>query len=184
MMTSIFYDLPVLRWFMARVFHAIRVPKTTFRREVPELAQAAEVLRRGDCLVVFPEGRLRRTSEEILGTFGQGAWHILKAAPQTPVVLCWIEGGWGSFASYAGGKPMKNKRLDWWRPIDIALAEPRIVPPEVLADQQATRTYLRQACLECRRHLGLEVPAEAPAEDAAGADPHEIHPGPDGVRSQ
>jgi 1-acyl-sn-glycerol-3-phosphate acyltransferase len=168
MMTSVFYDKPVLRWLMRRVVGAIRVQAGRFRREAPELQEAVTALRGGRCVLIFPEGILRRTEEKLLRPFGQGAWHILREVPEAPVVVCWIEGGWGSFASYRGGPPMKNKKLDRGLHIDIAFSEPRPLPAEVLADQRATRTYLMRACLDCRRHLGLEVPplpGDAEAEE-------------------
>jgi 1-acyl-sn-glycerol-3-phosphate acyltransferase len=183
MMTSVFYDRPIIRWLMVHVVHAIRVPSTSFRREAPELREAIEVLRRGGCLLVFPEAMLRRKEDQLLRHFGQGVWHILREVPQTPVVICWIEGGWGSFSSYCNGPPMQDKRLDWARRIDIGVAEPQVLAPSLLADQRSTRAYLMRACLECRRYLGLEVPAdkevhtegENPQEqDAPGTDAQEI----------
>ena len=52
-----------------------------------------------------------------LSQFGQGVWHILHERPDTPVVVCWIEGGWGCYFSYYNGPPTVNKRFDWWRRI-------------------------------------------------------------------
>ncbi len=160
MMGSAFYDLPVLRWLMVHVVGAIRVQAATFRREIPEVDEAVAVLDRGGCLVVFPEGSLRRREEQPLRQFGQGVWLILRKRPSTPVVVCWIEGGWGSYTSYYAGPPTVNKKLDWWRHIDIAIAEAQVLDPALLADQRATRTYLMRACLEARRSLGREAPAE------------------------
>ena len=75
---------------------------------------------------------------------------------------------------------MKNKSLDWGRRIDIAVAEPRVLDPAVLADQRATRSYLMRACLECRRYLGLEVPeAEAAGGGATEGNGSPKRPGPD-----
>jgi 1-acyl-sn-glycerol-3-phosphate acyltransferase/MFS family permease len=180
MMTSVYFDLPVIRWLMVRVVHGIRVEATPFRREAPELKDAIAVLRRGGCLLIFPEARLRRTEGTLLRQFGQGVWRILRACPQTPVVVCWIEGGWGSYASYHGGPPMKDKPLDWGRHIDIAVAEPRVLDPAVLADQRATRSLLMRACLECRRYLGLEVPtAEGGGDEGVGGNGERQTPGPD-----
>jgi 1-acyl-sn-glycerol-3-phosphate acyltransferase len=184
LMTSLFYDLPVVRWLMVHVVGAIRVQLASFRRQAPELDEAVALLRRGGALLIFPEGQLRRTAEPTLRLFGQGVWHILQEMPQTPVVVCWIEGGWGSFSSYDRGPPMKNKRLDWRRPIDVAVEEPQVIPPKVLADPLVTRTFLMRACRECRRYLGLEVPpgqAVKPEEDdsekgVAGPDAHPIPP--------
>src|SRR5262249_13935442 len=85
MMTSVYFDLPVIRWLMVRVVHGIRVEATHFRREAPELKDAIGVLRRGGCLLIFPEARLRRTEGQLLRQFGQGVWRVLHACPQTPV---------------------------------------------------------------------------------------------------
>lgn len=174
MMTSVFYDLPIMRWLMVHVVRAIRVEASNYRREAPELQQAVAALDRGECVLIFPEGWMRRRADQMIRPFAQGPWHILRERPQTPVVLCWIEGGWGSFFSYFGGYPTKNKRFDWWRRIRISVEEPRIVDPAILNDLGTTRNYLMRACLHARRHLGLEVPPISQAElDEACALPEE-----------
>jgi 1-acyl-sn-glycerol-3-phosphate acyltransferase len=165
-MISIYYDRPVLHWLMSRVIRAIRVQDTPYRREAPELEQAVAALDGGGCVMIFPEGVVRRKEEVPLRHFGQGIWRILRERPDTPVVVCWIEGGWRSFTSFYNGPPMTNKPLDWRRPIDIVLEEPQVLDPALLDDQRATRQYLGQACLEARRHLGLEEPAEQPVASA------------------
>ncbi len=157
MMTSVFYDLPFIHWSMVHIIGAIRVPAVGFRREAPELREAVSVLRRGGCILIFPEAQLRRREDQPLRLFGQGVWRILHELPDTPVLVCWIEGGWGSFTSYFNGPPMHGKRLDWRRRIDIAVDRPHTLDPAILTDQQATRQYLMRACLECRRYLGLPV---------------------------
>jgi 1-acyl-sn-glycerol-3-phosphate acyltransferase len=167
MMTSVFYDLPVMRWLMVNVAHAIRVQTGTFRREVPELKEAVAVLDRGECLMVFPEGAMRRHADRYLRQFGQGIWHILHERPRTPVVACWIEGGWGSYFSYWNGPPTKNKRMDFWRHIDIAVSAPQVLSDEILSEHKNTRAYLMRCCLEARRLLGLEVPALDAVQEGA-----------------
>jgi hypothetical protein len=159
---------------MKRVVGAIRVPTGGFRRAAPEIDEAIGVLRQGGCVLVFPEAMLRRHEKELLRPFGQGVWRILREVPQTRVLVCWIEGGWGSFASYHGGPPLRNKLPDWRRWIDVALAEPEALPADVLADGRATRAYLMRACLECRRHLGLTVPDETEIPEPR-IDPHGIN---------
>jgi 1-acyl-sn-glycerol-3-phosphate acyltransferase len=155
MMLSTFYDLPIIHWLMVHIIQAIRVPESRMRREAPELNEAIAVLRAGGCVLIFPEAILRRTEEVLLRPFGQGIWRILQEVPNTPVVACWIEGGWGSFYSHLNGPPMKNKPMDWWRRIDLVFAEPEVLSPEMLADREGTRNYLRQKVLECRQQLGL-----------------------------
>jgi 1-acyl-sn-glycerol-3-phosphate acyltransferase len=184
MMTSAFYDLPVVSWLSRHVARAIRVPSGAFRREAPELEEAIAALRAGECVVIFPEGMLRRSEEVLARPFGRGVWQILHTLPETPVSACWIEGGWGSYFSYMGGPPTKNKRLDRRHPITLAFSEPRPLDPAVLADHHATRAGLRRAVLECRGYLGLPVPPpddghaapdDRPAEESA-AGPHQIYP--------
>ncbi len=170
MLTSVFFDIPALRWLMTRILPTIRVKVGGFRREVPELKEAVAVLDRGDCVLIFPEGGLRRKDEQFLRPFGQGVWRLLRERPQVPVVVCWIEGGWGCYFSYKNGLPTKNKRFDFWRPIDIAVSEPRVLDPALLADQRATRQYLMQLCLETRKYLGLEVPALEGAKGEEGEE--------------
>jgi 1-acyl-sn-glycerol-3-phosphate acyltransferase len=155
MMTSVFFDKALLRWTMIYLADAIRVEASRFRREAPELDEAVARLDRGRCVVIFPEGFMRRREDRPLRHFGQGVWHILRERPETPVVVCWIEGNWGSYFSYKDGPPTKNKRFDIRRRIDIVLSEPRILPAEILVDHRTTRTHLMKECLALREHLGL-----------------------------
>ena len=156
MMTSIFFDHWMMRWAMIYLFDVIRVEYSGFRRDVPELKTAVAALDAGKCLVIFPEGRLRRTEEQPLKLFGQGVWHILHERPETPVVICWIEGGWGSFFSYFKGPPTKNKKLDIRRPMGIAVGDAHVLDAETLSDHRKTRQYLMEQCGKMRGYLGLE----------------------------
>jgi len=165
MMTSMFFDLPGIRWLMTHIFHAIRVEAARVRRDVPELTEAVRRLDEGRCVVLFPEGWMRRREEMPLRHFGQGIWRILQERPQTPVVVCWLEGTWGSYFSWKDGPPTKNKKFDLRRPIDIVIGEPHKLPPEVLEDQLATRGRLMRECLALRRELGL-ADFKAPTETA------------------
>jgi 1-acyl-sn-glycerol-3-phosphate acyltransferase len=155
LLTSQFYDLPVLHFLAVYVVHAIRVEDSSFRREAPELDQAISALDRGECVLIFPEGQMRKKADRLLYRFGRGVWHVLQARPSTPVVVCWIEGGWGSYVSYFNGPPAKNKRVDFWRRIRIGVQAAEVLDKDVLADHRATRDYLMRRCLEARQYLGL-----------------------------
>ncbi len=166
MMTSKFYDLPVISFLMRRVIGTIRVPEASYRHEAPELKEAVAALDRGECVVIFPEGFLRRKEEQPLRRFGRGIWAILSERPQTPVFACWIEGNWGSYFSYRGGPPTKGKRIDFWKHIDIGIVGPVSVDPAILPDHLAVRSYLMHQVADARASLGLgtlELPT-APAE--------------------
>jgi 1-acyl-sn-glycerol-3-phosphate acyltransferase len=155
MMTSVFFDKPGLKFLVKEIFGSIRVADVARRKETPpELGEAVERLRQGECVLLFPEGRMRRSEDELLKHFGQGVWHILKERPQTPVVPIWIEGGWGSFASYANDQPpAQGKRFDWNRKITVVVGEPIVVDPPLLAEHQTTRKYLMDCVLSLRKFL-------------------------------
>jgi 1-acyl-sn-glycerol-3-phosphate acyltransferase len=156
MMYRRYFEWPVVHWFMAHVIRVIPVD-AAYRHEVPELNEAVARLDRGEALLLFPEGWVRRTEDVAVRRFGQGVWRILRERPATPVVACWIEGGWGSLTSFQDGPPFRNKRLDLRRPIDIAVAAPVVFDAETLADQRQTRERLRALCADARRYL--ELPA-------------------------
>jgi 1-acyl-sn-glycerol-3-phosphate acyltransferase len=165
MMTARFFDLPVLSRLMV-MFGVIRVPEKAIKHETPEIYEAVAALDRGECLVIFPEGYLRRNEEMPLRRFGQGLWQILKARPNTPIYACWIEGGWGSYASYRNGKPMQNKKPDFRRPIGVGIASAIRVGPEVLEHHMATRIHLMNHVGAARALLGMPPlpPFELPAK--------------------
>jgi 1-acyl-sn-glycerol-3-phosphate acyltransferase len=171
MMTARFYDKPVIRRFMV-AFGVIRVPEKAMKKDAPEIGEAIAALDRGECVVIFPEGYLRRIEECVLRRFGQGIWQILQARPDTPVYACWIEGGWGSYMSYFNGPPTKNKRKDVRRPIGVAVAAPVRVPPEVLENHLPTRIHLMNLVLGARAHLDLPPlsPFELPAKEEVEKD--------------
>ncbi|HET6576048.1 MAG TPA: 1-acyl-sn-glycerol-3-phosphate acyltransferase [Fimbriiglobus sp.] len=173
MMTARFFNLPVLRPILRHVIRVIVVPEAPVRREAPEVNEAIAALDAGRVVVIFPEGYLRRKEEQVIRRFGQGVWQMLHARPKTPVLACWIEGGWGSYLSYFNGPPTKNKRFDIRRPIGIGLSAPEVVPADVLADHLPARVYLMNRVLEARKHLGLppEPPVELPARDEPAEEP-------------
>jgi 1-acyl-sn-glycerol-3-phosphate acyltransferase len=170
MMTARFYDQPVIRRLMA-AFGVIRVPEKAMKKDAPEIREAIAALDRGECVVIFPEGYLRRIEERLLRRFGQGIWQILQARPKTPVFACWIEGAWGSYMSYFNGPPTKNKKRDFRRPIGIAVSLPVTISADVLADHLRTRIHLMNLVLSARAHLGL--PPVPPFELTAKEDPED-----------
>jgi 1-acyl-sn-glycerol-3-phosphate acyltransferase len=155
MMISSYFDIPVIHFFMAYIIRAIRVAWSDYRREAPELNEAVKRLDRGEAVLIFPEAWVRRSDDVPIRRFGQGVWRILRERPETPVVACWVEGGWGSYTSHRGGPPMGGKRPDWRRPIGIGVALPVVLDSPTLADAHATREHLRQMCLKAREFLKL-----------------------------
>jgi 1-acyl-sn-glycerol-3-phosphate acyltransferase len=155
MMTSRFYDLPVIAQ-LVKSFGVIRVPDRSLKKDAPEIQEAIAALDRGECVVIFPEGYLRRTADKPLRRFGQGVWQLLKARPNTPVFATWIEGGWGSYTSYFNGAPTKNKKKDFRRAIGVGVSASATVPPDLLEEHLRTRIHLMNLVSEARKHLGLD----------------------------
>lgn len=162
MISSRFYERPVMRWLIERVIGAIRVPEEGFKHETPELEDAVDILRKEGCVLMFPETTLQQPQDRMLRQFGQGVWHLLKAVPETTVVVMWIEGGWGSCASYKDGEPMQARKCDCWRQVNIAVSEPQRLDNQTLSDDRMTRRHLMHVCAEARRHVGLPPPEEPP----------------------
>ncbi len=160
MMTARFYSIRFLRPLLKYIFRVIVVPESPMRREAPELKLAIAALDRGECVMLFPEGYLRRKEEVPLRRFGQGVWQILKERPDTPVVACWVEGGWGAWCSYFNGPPTKNKRMDFRRKMVVGMSVAEPVPAELLGDHLRTRVYLMNRVRAVRVTLGLpDLPA-------------------------
>jgi 1-acyl-sn-glycerol-3-phosphate acyltransferase len=169
MMTSAFFDFPVIRTLLTSVVPTIRVPESHYKKqETPdEIHAAIAALDRGECVIMFPEGSLRRTEDKPLKRFGRGVWQILAVRPQTPVYSCWIEGGWGSYCSYFNGTPTKNKRLDVRRAIRIVVPEPILLDESTLTHHLTTRLFLMNRVLKARKLLNLPElpPFVLPKED-------------------
>jgi len=166
MMTASFYDIKFLTPFM-RMIHVIRVPEKPLKRDAPEVHEAIAALDAGHCVLIFPEGYLRRKEEQYVRRFGQGAWQILAARPDTPVVPCWIEGSWGSYCSYFGGPPTMNKKPDFRRRIHVAVNPVVKVPREILDNSLIARAHLANLVLAARTVLGLPMgkPVEVAMKD-------------------
>lgn len=168
LMTSKVFDLPIISFIVKKVVCAIRVPDIAFRREAPEIHDAVAALRRGQTVMIFPEGWLRRKENMPMRRFGQGAFQILKMEPATPVIACWIEGGWGSYTSYRNGPPGKGKPFDIRPLIRIGVCVPEELPADILQDQRSVRGYLMNKVVEARNYLDLppiDVPEFASGEE-------------------
>jgi len=130
------FATPVLS-FLFRTMGAIPIAPA---REDPALkeralAQAADVLARGEVLGIFPEGRLTPDGE--LGEFRPGLSDILERTP-APVVPMALRGLWGSFFSRStNGKAMRRLRGLFSRITLAAGAQiaPREATPQRLRDE-------------------------------------------------
>ncbi len=118
---------------------------------------AIRALRRGEVVLVFPEGNISRTGQ--LMEIKKG-FELMARQAGTPVIAAAMDGLWGSIFSFAGNKYLwKSPRL---MPTPVFIAFGRAIPPAEASPEWARRELLdlgRIAFDErpvLRRHLGRE----------------------------
>jgi len=126
-----YYRQPLLRFVLSWGRHqTIRIEDEVQRPHTVEacLQEIASVLRAGQVVVMFPEGKLTRCVA--MRRFGRGIERILQLAPEAVVVPAGIYGLWGSWWAPSGG-PAFGK-VPRWRPrLWIGFGSP--LPPTLKA---------------------------------------------------
>ncbi|HKB57746.1 MAG TPA: AMP-binding protein, partial [Lacunisphaera sp.] len=145
---------PVMRF----IFRASGVIPVTAGKPTKGIRMAADAIKKGELVCVFPEGAISRTGQlmELKRGFG-----LMAELAQAPVVPAVIDGLWGSIYSFAGNKYLwKSPRL-MPTPVCVVFGPP-------IAPGQADRATARRALLDLgeaafqerpvlRRHLAREV---------------------------
>ena len=140
------YNAPIVNWFM-RVGRAIPIAQS---REDPALKSAAfdaaaQALRDGDLVMIFPEGTLTKDGE--FRPFRAGVEEILKRET-VPVVPMALRGLWGSFFSRAeGGRAMVAPfRRGFFNRVELVVGA-------VIPGESATAPVLQSRVAELRGEL-------------------------------
>jgi 1-acyl-sn-glycerol-3-phosphate acyltransferase len=133
------YAVPLLH-FIFRTMRAIPIASAKEDAALKERAfiEAADALKAGEIVCIFPEGKITDTGE--LNRFRPGLQRILEQTP-APVVPMALRGLWGSFFSRSsGGKAMRRLRGMFSRitlvagtPVVPARATPELLQETVLA---------------------------------------------------
>ena len=138
------FKVPVLNWLF-RTLRAIPVASAREDAALKESAfvAAAEALRNGEIVAIFPEGGLTEDGE--IGPFRGGIERLLANTP-VPVVPMALRGLWGSFFSRSyHGRALQRMRGIFSR---IALVAGPVIPPA-----EATPDALRGRVLALRGDL-------------------------------
>ena len=122
-MDKAYYDWKLFSWF----FTTSRSIPITPKKIDPELMNKAldEViagLRRGDLIVLFPEGFITKDGEMI--PFKDGVARICQQVPELVVIPLAIRGMWGSWFSRIKGKALAGIPPNRWLPrVEVAVGE-------------------------------------------------------------
>ncbi|MEY4563494.1 MAG: hypothetical protein RLZZ618_2771 [Pseudomonadota bacterium] len=86
-----YWSASVLRRFIGiQVFNALLINRAPAAGEPSPVDDMAEALRRGESLIIFPEGT-RNTGETPLLPFKSGLFHLSRRCPQVEFVPVWID---------------------------------------------------------------------------------------------
>jgi acyl-[acyl-carrier-protein]-phospholipid O-acyltransferase / long-chain-fatty-acid--[acyl-carrier-protein] ligase len=135
---------PALRF----LFRALGVIPIAPGKPTKGIRIAAEAIRKGELVCVFPEGAISRTGQLMELKRGFGLIAELAGAPVVPAV---IDGLWGSIYSFAGNKYLwKSPRL---MPTPVCVVFGESIPPH-----QADRDTARRALLDLGERAFQERP--------------------------
>ncbi len=138
------YRHPLLNWIF-RIGKVIPIAPRRENAELTELAfaRAADALRRGELVCIFPEGKITWDGE--INEFRAGVERIV-AETSVPVVPLALRGLWGSFFSRRGGPAMSRFPRRFWSKIELRVGKP--LPPReaTAATLQREVAALRGAC--------------------------------------
>lgn len=100
------------------------------------LAEAADALKQGQLVTVFPEGGISRTGQ--VRTFRPGIIKIQERQDQpVPVIPVYIDEVWGSIFSYVGGKVFSRFPNSLRRPLSVHIGKPVDNPVSMFRIRQA-----------------------------------------------
>jgi len=145
------------RW-LHPVLRAVRCIPITPRRAKDAVRMAAEMIRDGEIVYIFPEGELTRSG--ILGGLHRG-YELIARRADASVVPVWLDQLWGSIFSFEGGRFFRKWPQRFPYPASVEFGTP-LLPEE--ADAATVREQLLklgQSCFERRPALRASLGAAA-----------------------
>jgi acyl-[acyl-carrier-protein]-phospholipid O-acyltransferase/long-chain-fatty-acid--[acyl-carrier-protein] ligase len=132
------------------------------------IQKAAEALRRGELVCIFPEGSLTRNGGVLPLRRG---FELIARRAEAPILPVAIDGMWGSLFSFSGGKFFWKRPKHFPRPVGVAIGQ-----AYPAAEHATTRLRLLELAAEAFAmrasldgHLGREVAAGLAAKGGAAA---------------
>ena len=139
------------------IFHAVGALPISPRKSKETVRFAAEAIRSGEIICIFPEGELSRNGTLLRLKRG---YELIARMADCPVVPVWMDRLWGSIFSFKGGKYFFKIPRQIPYPVTVAFGKP-------LSPEKAGISAVRQGFLELsdlcfqrrpqlRGHLGYE----------------------------
>jgi len=142
---------PVLRFFLAwGRWNTIAIENRTFLPHKLEesLASIASALDSGRVVVMFPEGRLTRSSR--MRPLRRGVEHILRMVKTpVPVIPTCTHGLWGSVFSHEGGPILRKRPRAFRPPLALMFGRPIVSRPEQPPTMPMIREAMGETMAEC-----------------------------------
>ncbi len=125
-------------WFLHPILRAVGSIPITPRKAKEGLRVAAEQIRAGEIVCLFPEGMLSR-SGTLLRL--QRGYELIARQAGMPVVPVWLDRLWGSIFSYQGGRFLRKWPRHFPYPVTVAFGRP-------LAPEEADIATMREQLLK------------------------------------
>jgi acyl-[acyl-carrier-protein]-phospholipid O-acyltransferase/long-chain-fatty-acid--[acyl-carrier-protein] ligase len=139
------------------IFHAVGALPISPRKSKDTVRIAAEAIRSGEIICIFPEGELSRNGTLLRLKRG---YELIARMADCPVVPVWMDRLWGSIFSFKGGKYFFKIPRQIPYPVTVAFGKP--LPPERAGIAALRESFLElgdfcyQKRPQLRGHLGYE----------------------------
>ena len=141
-----YYRHPVLHPFL-RLAGAIPI---TSRRAKEAVRAAADRIRAGEIVCVFPEGQLSRSGTLLRLRRG---YELIARQAEAPVVPVWMDELWGSIFSFKGGRFFSKWPRQWPYPVAVAFGKPLAAEDADIATVREELLKLGEICYSKRAVL-------------------------------
>ncbi|MGA8028056.1 MAG: AMP-binding protein, partial [Bryobacteraceae bacterium] len=108
------------------VLQAIPINPGSVKEMLKSLRKAADELKQGELVCIFPEGGLTRTGH--VQAFQRGVERLMQYSPETPVIPIYLDGLWRHPLSANGPRSFRNWFGAWRREIRILIGDPTSGP--------------------------------------------------------
>jgi acyl-[acyl-carrier-protein]-phospholipid O-acyltransferase/long-chain-fatty-acid--[acyl-carrier-protein] ligase len=132
------------------VFRAVGALPISPKRAKDAVRDAADAIKAGEIVCIFPEGELSRTG--MLLKLKRG-YELIARAAECPVVPVWLDRLWGSIFSFVGGKYFFKWPRRFPYPVTVAFGEPIAAEKADIATMRERFLALGEFCYQQRPDL-------------------------------